>query len=428
MRAAVRLGVVLGCLSAALGFSGSAAADVVDDNVAATLNAAGQVELFARGSDGNVYTRLAEDDVWHSLGGSASSGPAAMSRADGAVDVFVRGSDEQIYQRTRRGSTWSDWTSLGGLATSAPAAVERRGTGYIELFARASDNTLMHRYHRPGVGWSPSWLDMGGRIAAAPAVVSRIDGWADLFVRWSDNRLFLRFFDRARWSDWIVHDNQVNTLSAPSVTVPAEYRMEIFYRGLEKALWQRSFDGQSFGPVVKVDDQPLEGTPSAVADRTGRIRLYARSGEDVLVKTLAGSGWSKWSNMGPVRAPDANPGPGSGPQAPESAPAPAPPVTANDVELGTGLSCTPRGQRMPVSVSVRKRPGRAKPRVRKVVFYYRKGKGRVARTDRRAPYRRLLPVDLAPGTYRVYAKIHYKRPGKRKLGIKTVSRRFAVCA
>ncbi len=83
---------------------------------------------------------------------------------------------------------------------------------------------------------------------------------------------------------------------------------------------------------------------------------------------------------------------------------------------------------MPVSVSVRKRPGRAKPRVRKVVFYYRKGKGRVARTDRRAPYRRMVPVDLEPGTHRVFARILYKRPGKRKLGVKTVSRRFTVCA
>ncbi len=51
----------------------------------------------------------------------------------------------------------------------------------------------------------------------------------------------------------------------------------------------------------------------------------------------------------------------------------------------------------------------------------------VARTDRKAPYRRKLPVKIGPGTHRVHAKIHYKRPGKRKLGIKTVSRRFTVC-
>ena len=55
---------------------------------------------------------------------------------------------------------------------------------------------------------------------------------------------------------------------------------------------------------------------------------------------------------------------------------------------------------MMVSLKVRKRPGRAKPRVRRLVFYYRKasrGKRVVARTDRRAPYRRSLRIHLAPG-------------------------------
>lgn len=113
------------------------------------------------------------------------------------------------------------------------------------------------------------------------------------------------------------------------------------------------------------------------------------------------------------------------------APAPAPsPVGGGEVEFETGLSCTPRGQRMKVSIVVRKRKGQTKPRVTRVVFYYRKGTGKrrraVARTDRKAPYRRTLPVDLEPGTHRVYARIHYKRG--RKAGKKTISRRFSVCA
>ena len=81
---------------------------------------------------------------------------------------------------------------------------------------------------------------------------------------------------------------------------------------------------------------------------------------------------------------------------------------------------------------MRKQPGRAKPRVRRVVFFYRRtvqGKRRVvARTDRRAPYRRSLPIRVKPGTHRVYARVVYKRPGGTRLRQKTVSRRFVVCA
>lgn len=115
------------------------------------------------------------------------------------------------------------------------------------------------------------------------------------------------------------------------------------------------------------------------------------------------------------------------PPVPPPAPAPAP---SGSVEIGIGLGCTPRGRRMNVSLAVHKRPGRAKPRVRRVVFFYRKTRGKrvVARTDRRAPYRRTLPIHLAPGPHRVYARVYYKRAGRPKLARRTVSRRFTVCA
>ena len=101
------------------------------------------------------------------------------------------------------------------------------------------------------------------------------------------------------------------------------------------------------------------------------------------------------------------------------------------VQLGVGLGCTPRGKRMLVSLTVHKRKGKAKPRVKRVVFYYRKkhrGQRVVARSDRSKPYRRTLPIHLAPGPHHVYARAYYKRPGSKKLRRKTVVRRFTVCA
>ena len=119
------------------------------------------------------------------------------------------------------------------------------------------------------------------------------------------------------------------------------------------------------------------------------------------------------------------------PPTPTPTPAPPPPPQTGVVQLGVGLGCTPRGKRMMVSLTVHKRKGRAKPRVKRVVFYYRKkssGKRVVARTDRSRPYRRTLPIQLAPGPHHVYARAYYKRPGSSKLRRKTVVRRFTVCA
>ncbi len=135
---------------------------------------------------------------------------------------------------------------------------------------------------------------------------------------------------------------------------------------------------------------------------------------------------------GPTPTPTPTPAPTPAP-APPPAP-PAPPAPGGSVGIDVGLGCTPRGERMPVSLEVHKRPGRAKPRVRRVLFFYRTPKGPngrrgiVARSDRQAPYRRRLRVTLAAGTHRVYARVYFKRPGRSKTARKTVSRRFAVCS
>jgi hypothetical protein len=131
------------------------------------------------------------------------------------------------------------------------------------------------------------------------------------------------------------------------------------------------------------------------------------------------------SNTTPV--PTATPTPTRTPT-PAPPPPPAPPQTNNGVGLGVGLDCAPRGRRMPVSITVHKRKGRAKPRVKRVVFYYRKRGRVVARSDRKKPYKRTLMIHLSPGPHHVYARVYFKRKGSKKLRKETVKRRFTVCA
>ena len=126
----------------------------------------------------------------------------------------------------------------------------------------------------------------------------------------------------------------------------------------------------------------------------------------------------------PTPAPTRTPTPAPTP----APPPPAPPQTSNGVGLGVGLDCTPRGKRMPVSITVHKRKGKSKPRVKRVVFYYRKKGTVVARSDRKKPYKRTLRIHLAPGPHHVYARVYYKRKGGKKLRKETVKRRFTVCA
>ena len=79
-----------------------------------------------------------------------------------------------------------------------------------------------------------------------------------------------------------------------------------------------------------------------------------------------------------------------------------------------------------MSLKIRKRKGVARPRIRKVVFFVKRGP-RAA--DKRRPYVRRLRLNRPPGARgRVFARAVYTRKGSKKLHRKTVSKRFVMCS
>jgi hypothetical protein len=199
----------------------------------------------------------------------------------------------------------------------------------------------------------------------------------------------------------------------------------------------RGEDGHRvFARVVTTSTYPAYRGPyyDANDSKAGCSNLHFPS-QVVSIQTCVqteGCGKVQGSGVAPPPSPTPAPTPVPTPApTPVPTPAPAPPPQTGSVQLGVGLDCTPRGKRLAVSLSVHKRKGHAKPRVKRVVFYYRKknrGTRVVARSDRSKPYRRTLPIQLPAGPHHVYARAYYKRPGSNKLRRKTVVRRFTVCA
>jgi hypothetical protein len=201
----------------------------------------------------------------------------------------------------------------------------------------------------------------------------------------------------------------------------------------------RKADGhRTYARVVTKSTYPAYRSPyyDANDDTAGCSNLHFDSqvvSAAVCVQTkgcseMKATGVAPPNNTTPQPTPSPAPTPAPTP-APAPAPAPpAPPQTSNGVGLGIGLDCAPRGKRMPVSLAVHKRKGKSKPRVKRVVFYYRKRGHVVARSDRKKPYKRTLRIQLAPGPHHVYARVYYTRKGSKKLRKETVKRRFTVCA
>jgi hypothetical protein len=149
----------------------------------------------------------------------------------------------------------------------------------------------------------------------------------------------------------------------------------------------------------------------------------------ICIQTKGCSGM-KATGVAPPNNTTPQPTPTPVPPTPTPAPTPAPPPpSSGGITVGIGLGCVRNGTRMRVTLKVKKQPGKAKPKVKRVVFFYRRNKRSVVRADKSAPYKRRLPVSgLSAGKHLTYARVYYKRPGSSKLRKRTVRRHFTVCA
>jgi hypothetical protein len=235
----------------------------------------------------------------------------------------------------------------------------------------------------------------------------------NVLARGADGQLFQRAWTGVAWRDW---EGLGGILTgAPAVVTRQQNMVDLFVRGTDRSVFQKHWQGDAgWGNWLHLDGKPMDSTPAAVSDTPGHVVLFARSGGELQYKDWrAGVGWSGWTSFGPVAPP---PPP----------PAPAAPLPNGRGKLRIGLRCTPPGGRLRVSLRVHKRPGMARPRVRKVVFFVKRGP---KRTDRRKPYVRRLHINRPAGsTGRVYARAVYTREGSRKVRRKTVSRRFVMCS
>ncbi len=89
--------------------------------------------------------------------GPIETRPAAVSWAAGRVDLFGTGADGELRHRWLANGAWSEWESLGGNLDSAPT-VASWASGRLDVFARGSGDHQLQKYFSNG--WS-SWHDEG---------------------------------------------------------------------------------------------------------------------------------------------------------------------------------------------------------------------------------------------------------------------------
>jgi hypothetical protein len=124
-----------------------------------------KVSMFAIGTDNAVWYRSYNGGGWAgwgSLGGNATSAPAAASYADNWMSVYVRGADNYLWARDRATTTWSSWHRVGPnfAMTSGPGVTADTRTGIETIVARGTDGAIW-RMKRVNGGTGSDWYRLG---------------------------------------------------------------------------------------------------------------------------------------------------------------------------------------------------------------------------------------------------------------------------
>jgi hypothetical protein len=227
---------------------------IITSAPAATLNSSGQIDVFARGNDGAVWSLSTTSNGtivsgWYSIGGQipVNTGAAACSWGAGRLDVFVNGTDGALWHKWFTGGSWSGWQTLGGKLTSAPAATATTGN-QIGVFVRGGDGAVWYK-HWDGAAWS-SWTSVGGQVLAGTSPAAYNWGTSEIgwLVTGTNQQCYWNYeaFTSGGQTNGYVNIGGYLT-SSPGATAWANSpsKIDIFARGGSgdfAILWQKTYD------------------------------------------------------------------------------------------------------------------------------------------------------------------------------------------
>ncbi|HEY3606663.1 MAG TPA: hypothetical protein VGL06_04145 [Pseudonocardiaceae bacterium] len=168
---------------------------------AAYGSAGGVIDVFVRGNDNHAYRRTFNGTSWGGwtgLGGTLTDAPTAAYNSPTSWSLFARGADGQVWSRGPN----SCWTSIGAPNNlpiyGRPSAVTDANGTYVAV--RTSDDQVWWRTADTTGTWS-AWSALGGVISGSPTLLAT-EGRVYLFARAGDYTLWQRNFVSGAWGNW----------------------------------------------------------------------------------------------------------------------------------------------------------------------------------------------------------------------------------
>ncbi len=192
------------------------------------------------------------------------------------------------------------------MAGTGPAASVEHAYGQTEIFAIDTSGAL---WHTPDNG---NWDSLGGVCTASPASVSwGTTNRVDVFVRGSDGAVWQRTYNNG-WSTWIPLGGQLAAGTGPAVASWSAGRLDVFVQGTDGALWHKWWNGSKWSGWESLGGK-LTASPAAASSFTvGLTSVFVRGTDGAVWQKSYNHTWAAWHSLGGQLAPNTGPGVWSG--------------------------------------------------------------------------------------------------------------------
>jgi hypothetical protein len=223
--------------------------------------------------DGTQWVGQSQSNGWDSLGGQIIDTPNCVSWGENRIDCFARHAvDTQVRHIAWDGTQWGSWEIRGAGAAfpDTPNCVSW-GANRIDCFARDyhQPGPMWHTFW-DGTQWvgqsqSNGWDSLNGQIIDTPNCVSWGANRLDCFARGGPDQAMQHWWNSTQpngsWESLGAPPTSGGILDAPKCVSWGTNRIDCFVRGGDKAMWHIAWDGAQWGSWESLGAPPSRPNP-----------------------------------------------------------------------------------------------------------------------------------------------------------------------
>jgi len=177
--------------------------------------------------------------------------------------------------------------------------VSAQNANSLDLFMRGSDNAVWYKYWT-GTTWT-ALTSLSGNVTSDPAATSPAAGYMDVFARGTDGALYEKTTTNngTSWSNWYPIGGQLASGTGAVADARGPNSLDVFVQGTDHALWYSHWDGTKWSASTSLGGA-LTSSPAATSRSSSTIDVFVFGSDNGLWRNTYNGGWSGWQSAGGI--------------------------------------------------------------------------------------------------------------------------------